>query len=138
MSVASPAETRRVAAGRVRAALRRALLAVATLLLLALAWGTLSGGLRQVSRAGSVGQRIETAVQLACGLLSLLAALTSFRWRRWARWVLPAWAASLAAAAGLSSLAWGPPSLLVGLVFAAGALLLALGIIRLLRSTLAP
>jgi quercetin dioxygenase-like cupin family protein len=98
---------------------------------------TLSGGLRQITRSHTLGQQVETAVQLGCGLLSVLSLLTCFRWRRWAPPVRAAWVISLAAAAGLSSLVWGPPLLIVALAFAAGALLLALGILRLLRIGLA-
>ena len=76
-------------------------------------------------------------MQLACGLLSVLSVLTSFLWRRPGPSIRAAWAISLATAAGLSSVVWGPPSLIIGLVFAAGALLLALAIIRLLRAGLA-
>lgn len=113
-------------------------LACATLLLMTVAWMTLSGGLHQIPRSRTLGQRVETTVQLACGLLSLLSVLTSFWWRRWSRPVLAAWAISLAAAAGLSSLVWGPPSLIVGLVLAALSLLVALATMRLLRAGLAP
>lgn len=116
---------------------RRILLAAAVLVLLLVAWGALSGAVRQMPRSRTAGQKIETAVQLACGLLSLLAVLTSFRWRRWASRVLAAWAVSLAATAGLSALVWGPPQPTIALVFAAGALLVALGIIRLLRAGVA-
>ena len=117
----------------VRPAVRRVLLVGTTLLLIALAWGTLAGGLRQLPRSLTAGQQAETAVQLACGLLSLLAVLTCFRWRRWATPVRAAWAVCLVAAAGLSSLVWGPPLPLTALLFAAGALILALGIIWALR-----
>jgi peptidoglycan/LPS O-acetylase OafA/YrhL len=116
---------------------RRVLLAGATLLLIAVAWLALSGGLRQIPRSHTFGQRVETIMQLACGMLSVLSVLACFSWRRWSRQVLTAWATTLAASAGLSSLVWGPPDPIVGLVFAAGALLLALGIIRLLRAGLA-
>jgi peptidoglycan/LPS O-acetylase OafA/YrhL len=120
-----------------REVVRRVLLAGATLLLIVVAWLTLSGGLRQIPRSHTFGRRAETIVQLACGMLSVLSVLTCFWWRRWSRQVLTAWAAALAASAGLSSLVWGPPDPIVGLVFAAGALLLALGIIRLLKAGLA-
>lgn len=116
---------------------RRLLLASGTLLLIAVAWAALSGGLHQLPRSRTLGQGVETTVQLACGLLSLLSVLTCFRWRRWGPPVLAAWAISLTTAAGISSVVWGPASLLVGLVFAAGALLLALAIIWLLRAGLA-
>ena len=120
-----------------RPGVRRFLLAGAALLLLTVAWETLSGGLHQLPRSVTFGQQVETAVQLACGVLSLLSVLTSFWWRRWGPPVLAAWAVSLSAAAGISSLVWGPPSLSVGLVFAAGSLLIAVAIIRLLRAGLA-
>jgi hypothetical protein len=103
------------------------------LFLIVLVWGTISGGLHQVPRSLTIGQRVETGVQLACGLLSLLTVITSFWWRRSGRAVRTAWATSLAATAGVSSLVWGPPDAIVGLAFAALALLVALAIIRLLR-----
>lgn len=112
---------------------RRLLLVVAVACLLVVAWATISGGLRQLDRARTLGQRVETGVQLACGLLSLLTVLTAFVRRRWGPGVGAAWSIALATAAGLSSLVWGPPSVSVGLVFAALTLLLALGIVRLLR-----
>lgn len=125
---------------RRRAWLRRAergfFLALATLVLLVVAWGALSGAIRQFPRSDTAWQKIETAVQFACGLLSLLGALTSFVWRRSASRILPAWAGSFAVTAGLSALVWSPPQPGVALVFAAGALLVALGIMRLLRAGL--
>ncbi len=120
-----------------RRAARRSMLVVALLVLVGVAWLTIAGGVRQLPRSLTPGQKVETVVQLACGFLSLASVLTAFRWRRWGPAARAAWALSLAAAAGLSSLVWGPPSLPVGLVFAAGTLLLALGIIRLLRAGLA-
>lgn len=116
---------------------RVSLLALATLVLVVVAWGALSGAIQQFPRSDTVGQKIETAVQLACGVLSLLSVLTTFVWRRSASRILPSWAGSLAAAAGLSALVWGPPQPGVALGFAALALLVALGIIRLLRAGLA-
>src|ERR1019366_5099181 len=116
-----------------RPVVRRILLVCATLFLITLAWGTISGGLRQIPRSLSLGQRVETGAQLVCGLLSLLTVITCFWWRRWGPRVRVVWAVSLAATAGFSSLVWGPPDLFVGLAFAAVALLMALAIIRLLR-----
>jgi hypothetical protein len=84
-------------------------------------------------RSRTIGQRVETAVQLACGLLSVLTVITCFYWRHWGRRIRVVWTISLTTAAGLSSLVWGPPMLTIGLAFAAGALLVALAIIRLLR-----
>jgi len=109
---------------------RRAAVALALLLLLVLAWGTIWGGVRQLPRATGVVQRAETGIQLACGALSLLVALTRFRWRPWAPAIGTAWTITLAAAAFVSAIAWGPPMPAVGAVFAAVALLLAWGVRR--------
>lgn len=116
---------------------RQALLLGVLACLLIVAWATLSGGVRQYPRSGTLGQRVETGVQLACGLLSLLTVLTAFRLRRWGPGVRAGWAISLAASAGLSALVWGPPSPAVGLVFAAAMLLVAMAVLRLLRAGLA-
>jgi peptidoglycan/LPS O-acetylase OafA/YrhL len=113
---------------RSRTTVRRIVRAGATLLLLVLAWGALSGGIRQLSRALTTWQWIETVVQLMCGVLSLLVVLTAFRWRRWAGPVRAVWAATLVVAAGLSGLVWGPPMPFLALLFAAVALLVALGV----------
>lgn len=128
----------RGATASLRSVVRRIPLACAALLLMVVAWVALSGGLRQLPRSHTLGQRVETAVQLACGLLSLLTALTRFVWRRTGPSLRAAWAIALATAAGLSSVVWGPPSLTVGLAFAAVALLLALAVIRLLEGGAGP
>jgi hypothetical protein len=105
----------------------------AVLALAVLTWGAISGGLRQIPRSNTPGRQVETGVQLACGVLSLLAVVTCFRLRRWAFPVRAAWAISLALTVGLSSVVWGPPLPIVGLVFAAGAFLVALVVICALR-----
>ena len=110
---------------RHRSLIRRGLLAGAVLFLCVLAWKALSGAFRQMPRSHTVGQKIETGVQIGCGVLSLLAVLTRFWNRRWAAQVQTAWSVSLASAAGLSSLVWGPPMPFVGALFVVLALLLA-------------
>jgi hypothetical protein len=119
-----------------RPIVRRIVLACSTVFLIALAWGALSGGLRQLPRIRTVSQRIETAVQLSCGLLSLLIVVMCFRWRRWNSAVRSGWAISVATAAGLSSFVWGPPMPLIALLFAVGTLLVALAVIWALRTAL--
>jgi len=115
---------------------RRGLLACAILLLIGLAWQALSGVFRQLPRSRTVGQKMETVTQFECGLLSLLVVLTCFKWRRWAAPVRTLWAISLATAAGVSSLVWGPPMTLIGLLFAATALSFAQAINWILRTAL--
>jgi len=109
---------------------RRILCAAAVLLLLALAWWTLAGGVRNVRQARSIGQQAETAIQLACGLLGAAVVVTRFRWRRPGRAVRIAWVVTLAAFIGLSALVWGPPFPLVALGFVAAALLIAWALLR--------
>jgi peptidoglycan/LPS O-acetylase OafA/YrhL len=115
---------------------RRIVLVCTVLFLIVLAWAAILGGLRQLPRSVTTGQRVETVVQLACGALSLLVVFTCFRLTRWAARVRTAWAASLVVVAGLSSLVWGPPMFLTGLVFAVTALIVALIVIHALRSAL--
>jgi hypothetical protein len=116
---------------------RRVLLVCSMLLLLALAWGALAGGLRQWSSSHTPGQQVETAAQLMCGILTLLVVLTCFAARRVAGPVRVVWTVSLVTAAGLSSLVWGPPMPLIALLFALVAFLVAWSITWALRTALA-
>jgi hypothetical protein len=113
------------------------LLSGATIILIVVAVGTLWGGIRQLARSETTGQRIETVIQLACGALSLLAVLTCYAVRRWASPVRIAWATSLGLAAGLSSVVWGPPMVLPALVFVGVALLGSFAVIWALRTATA-
>ncbi len=114
-------------------AARRIILIGTILFLLVVAWASLAGGLGQLPRSQNIVQRVETTVQLACGLLSLLSAVTCFCWTRLRRAIRAAWIISLTTTAGLSSVAWGPPMLATGLAIAAAALLVALAVSWLLR-----
>lgn len=75
-------------------------------------------------RSHTVGQKVETVTQVGCGILSLLVVLTRFWHRHWAPQMYIAWSISLASAAGLSSLVWGPPMPFIGVLFAVIALLI--------------
>jgi hypothetical protein len=94
------------------------------LFLIVLAWKALSGAFRQMPHSHTVGQKVETGTQIGAGLLSLLVVLTRFWHRDWAARVHIAWSISLASAAGISSLVWGPPMPFIGILFAAIALLI--------------
>lgn len=112
---------------------RRVMLACTILLLLVLAWAVLVGGVRQLGRSHTMGQQVETVVQLMCGGLTLLVVVTTFYARRWPTpFALPG--VSLAATAGLSALVWGPPVPLTALLFTGLALLVAWVVIRALRT----
>lgn len=51
---------------------RRALLAAALLLLLAVAWTGFRGGVEQLSQARTAGQKVHTFLQFAYGISGLL------------------------------------------------------------------
>ena len=114
-------------------AVRRSVLIGTILLLLALAWALISGGLNQISRSQAIGQAIETIVQIACGLLSLLIVINCFYWQKLRRSIRLVWLISFIMTAGISSVVWGPPMLIVGVIFAALAFLVARAIIWLLQ-----
>lgn len=113
----------------------RALLASS---LLVLAWIALSGAWRQLSRDLTLGQRVETWVQIACGALTLGMVVACFRRPAGTRGVERGWAVSLVGTAALSGLVWGPPMPHVAALFGALALLVALGVIRACRALRPP
>jgi hypothetical protein len=108
-----------------RPVVRRGLLACTLLFLILLAWKALSGGFRQLPRSRTIGQKVETVMQVECGVLSLLVALTCFWQRQSASLVRTLWGISLAIVAGISSLVWGPTMPLIGGLFVMVALLVA-------------
>ena len=116
---------------------RRGLFVCTVLFLIWLAWQALSGALRQAPRCRTTGQKIETTLQIQSGILSLLVVLTCFWQRRAAEMIRLMWSISLAAAAGLSALVWGPPMPLVGVLFTGVALLVSRGVKQILRSLIA-
>ena len=108
---------------------RRLLCLGAALLLLALGWWVISGGVRNLLQATTLGQQLETGIQLGCGLLCVATVVTRFRWRLLARPIRIAWAGTLSGFAGLSALVWGPPQPHIALLFVVVALLVAWAIL---------
>lgn len=98
-----------------------------------LAWTGLVGGPQQLPLARTTGQLLETIVQITYGILSLASIVTIVWHRPWSRVVRLAWAVSMMLVAGLASVVWGGTSLGIGLVSAGCTLLIALGVIWLLR-----
>jgi hypothetical protein len=117
--------------------LRRLLSLVAALLLLALAWGMVSDGLRNLRQATTLGQHAETLMRFVCGLLSVAVVVTRYRWGFISRPVRIAWAATLAAVVGLSALVWSPPMAHIALLNAVVALLVAWALLWALGPALA-
>jgi hypothetical protein len=113
--------------------LRRVLLGSAVVLLLGLARTGIEGGITQLPGAKTVGQKLQTVLQLLYGVLALMSTATAFRGERWNRLVLVCWTIALALTAGLASVVWGGTSLLIGVVSGMAAGLIGGGIAWLLR-----
>lgn len=112
----------------------RTLFAVGVLLLLALTWLGVSGGVHQIPRSHTPGEWVQSVAQLAYGILSLLGVLTRFRAPVWGRPILWSWVASMALAGGLAPIVWGGAGAGVALISAGAVVLLALGIVWLVRA----
>jgi hypothetical protein len=108
---------------------RRVSCALAVVFLLSFAWWAVSNGLRGLERVSTLGQTLETVIQLSCGVLSVGVALTRFRWRPASRWVRIGWMVTLAGTVGLSALVWGPPMLHIALLFVVVSLLMASAVV---------
>jgi len=114
-------------------AIRRVVLGLVVLLLLAFSWAGFSGGVHQLSFSHSAGEMAQTFTQFGYGLFALLSVATTFVGRRWARVVSGGWVISASMAAGLATVVWGGRSLLIGLLSAMAASLVALGLVWMLR-----
>jgi hypothetical protein len=117
----------------IRPVFRKIILLSAMILLLVIAWVSISGALSQMTRPQTTGQAVETVLQIVCGVLSILTVCTCFFWKKIRRPVRLAWRISLMATAGISSVVWGPPMLIVAVLFLAVSFLAAQAIIRLLQ-----
>ena len=104
------------------------------LLLLALTWLGVSGGIRQIPRSNTPGELIQSVAQLSYGVFSLLGVLTRFRPDRRGRLVLGCWVASMAVAGGFAPVVWGGATVGTGLLSGGAVVLVALGIVWLLRA----
>ena len=109
------------------------LFAIGMVLMLGLAWTGITGGLEQLPGAHSSGQKIQSALQLAYGALSIPCIATLFWVRTWNRPLLLCWTVALALAGGLGATVWGETSVPVGALAGVSAGLIGAGIAWLLR-----
>ena len=114
--------------------MRRAAAGIAVLLLLVVAWLGLSGGITQWTDGVTPGQRTQLVMQVAFGLGALLVVTTTFWRRRWLRFAEIGFAIACAAAASLAAVVWGEQSILSGVFAGAGAFVIALALIWMLRA----
>jgi hypothetical protein len=108
---------------RLNPLVRRIVLTVAVLSLLALSWNGVSGGM---------GQKVQTACQFAFGFFGLLSVVTTFIGRRWRTLSYTGWTVSITLAGGLAAVVWGDTSVAVGFLAGLASLGVALLLIWLL------
>ena len=101
---------------------RRALLALAVLLLLVLAWVGVQGGIQQWPQPQSPGQRIQTIAQFAYGLFAALTVASVWRSEAFGRAVRMSFLVAITVAAGIAPVVWGGAAWWAGLVAGLAAL----------------
>jgi len=99
----------------------RLLQGVAILILLALAWLGIRGGIHEWPHSRSTGQKVQSAFQLLYGVLSLLVIGSTIRPGPFSRVAGWAWVIALAIAGGLAPPVWGNNTWLAGLAAGAAA-----------------
>jgi hypothetical protein len=101
---------------------RLVLATLAVVLLLALTFEGITGGVRQLPQSDTPGQVAQSAAQLLYGIFALLTIATAIRWREFATPVQLGFIASSTVAATLAVLVWAAESivssLLTGLIAA--------------------
>jgi hypothetical protein len=106
---------------------------VAVLLLMALAWLGLSGGVEQWPAAHSLGQTVQTVAQFAYGAFSLLVVATAIGVRTSARTLQLCWLICLTIAGGLAPSVWGSAGWATDILAGAASLGVGWAILWLLR-----
>ena len=116
-----------------RLLLRRTLFVVVALVLLALTWSGLNGGMDQWGASRSPGQATQTLTQFAFGLFALLSLVAMIWRRRWSRVMGAGLTVSLGLAGGLGAVAWGRTSVPIGIIAALASAAIGFGIAWLAR-----
>ena len=93
--------------------------------LLFIGYSGITGGLQQLGVTATLGQRLQTAMQLVFGALAVAVLGALVTRRRWTRLLLLAWAAALTIGGGVAPIVWGGSGLLPALAAAVAIALLA-------------
>ena len=123
---------------KLHSGVRLILTALVVLILLALTFEGIVGGVKQLPQSQTPGQIAQSVAQLLYGIGAVLLIATAIRWRGFATAVQLGFIASCVVAASLASITWGASSLLSGLVAGLGALVIASLLVWLLRIALIP
>jgi len=112
----------------------RALLVFAVLLLLALAWLGVKGGIEQWPEAQSLGQKVQRVAQFAYGVLSVLAVASTARTGTFTRVVQTSWLVAITVAGGMAPVVWGDAAWGAGLAAGLAAFVVGLLVLWLLST----
>ena len=117
--------------------LRRFLLGLGMVLVLVLVANGLFGGIGQLHEAATPGQRVQSDAQILLGALGIFVPIAIVAEWRAAGLVAGCWAVVVVVAGGLAPVVWAGASRMVGVLSGAASLLVALGIVWLLRAGVA-
>ena len=109
--------------------LRPILAVVAVLLLLALAFTGITGGMQQWGDWSTMWQRIQSASQIVYGVAAVVILIASFKWRRWRRFAELTFVIGLVVAASLAPVVWGGETIVSGVLAGVAALAIASAIV---------
>ena len=110
---------------------------LAIALLLALAYTGIAGGIDQFNQKShdqyTLGQIVQTTLQLVFGALSLAVIVAWFWANQWTRSIVTAWIVSVGLAGGMAPVVWGHSSMVIGVVAGLVSAIVTAGIAALLR-----
>lgn len=123
---------------KIHPGVRQILAALTVVLLLALAFQGISGGVTQLPQSSSIGQYVQSFAQVLYGVCAVLSIATAVRWRKFASPVQFGFIAGCVVAVGLAAVVWGGESPVSGVVSAFVALAIACGLVWMLRVAVIP
>lgn len=123
---------------KIHPGVRQVLAALTVVLLLALAFQGISGGVTQLPQSSSIGQYVQSFAQVLYGVCAVLSIATAVRWREYAFPVQFGFIVGCVLAGGLAAVVWGGESAGSGVVAAVTALAIASALVWMLRAAVIP
>ena len=123
---------------KIHPGVRQVLAALTVLLLLALAFQGIAGGVEQLPQSSSIGQYVQSFAQVLYGVCAVFSIATAIRWREFASPVQFGFIAGCVAAGGLAAVVWGEASIGAGLLAGVAALAIASALVWMLRVAVIP
>ena len=117
---------------------RRLLLGLGVVLVLALVANGLIGGIDQLSQATTSAQRLQSYMQIVLGALGIVVPVAIVGDWGVARVIAGCWAVVVGITGGIAPVAWAGASRLIGAIAGLASLVVAVGIVWLLRIGAAP